>query len=516
MRKKIVIALTSALLAATAPASVWASGEPGVALGEAFLSNSAGLTVQPPGGMRKLVRPDKTDEVMCFIESGADSAEKSASMFIITRVELATPIPFQTEKAINDAPALPGTKPADKVVGFLEQVVASIPTDGKAMLRQELIPIDRYSGAMLASAHTVEGKPRLFQQAVIRRTDRLYYLLTYTTPRGAGDPNADPQVHQAVAQFNASVETFKLLDQEDIRNEQNERLFATRALFVNWSPAKVTATLNKQQWFRIVQNGKDVGFSYIVEETANDLPRKTITPKSTPQPLGFRVGVRSRLMGEAGQLIDTESWFWTSFDREQETFSNLVVFNAPGATKEYALERAMMQRVKALIQPADDNNADPQVIRPERATLNVWINPRQKDDPTVAAAATLVPLEKQLPKWYLPQALGYLLPRLVDRTEPKQFLFASYVSDAREVMSRYVDVLPAAEVKFNGKSVIAIAVKDRIGYEGTPTYHYFSPEGAYLGSATPESGAMVLPTDEATLKGIWKDATISRPGELEK
>lgn len=124
---------------------------------------------------------------------------------------------------------------------------------------------------------------------------------------------------------------------------------------------------------------------------------------------------------------------------------------------------------------------------------------------TYAKARTAVPVTRELPVFYLPQAAGHLLPRLLPLNEARTYMFASYISDQREVMSRYVDVSREQEVSLDGKRVRAVPVKDRIGVEGSATTHYLSREGQWLGSVNEEQKITVLPSDEAEIGQLWKD-----------
>ena len=94
-------------------------------------------------------------------------------------------------------------------------------------------------------------------------------------------------------------------------------------------------------------------------------------------------------------------------------------------------------------------------------------------------------------------------------------MFASYASDRREVMTRYVDVGREQDVDLGGKKVRAIPVADRIGLQGSVTNHWVGHDGKYLGSTNKESGTTLLPTDAATLEKLWQDADLSRPKPLE-
>jgi hypothetical protein len=152
----------------------------------------------------------------------------------------------------------------------------------------------------------------------------------------------------------------------------------------------------------------------------------------------------------------------------------------------------------------EDKNQPP-VRQIDQYTLNV----------THVAKTAQAPLNQDLPPWYIPQALGHLLPRLVAHYEGKTYFFSTYVSDSNQVVNRFVDVGFEQPVELNGQKVRAIPVTDRLGYEGARTVHYISPDGQYLGSINEESKIMILPTDRVTLEKLWKNANLTRPGEIE-
>ena len=95
-------------------------------------------------------------------------------------------------------------------------------------------------------------------------------------------------------------------------------------------------------------------------------------------------------------------------------------------------------------------------------------------------------------------------------------MFASFISETREVMSRYIDVAPEQNVTLDGKKHAAIPVKDRIGLEGSVTTHWMSPDGKYLGSTNEDSKVTILPTDAAPLRNIWADAQLIAPEPVKK
>jgi hypothetical protein len=134
---------------------------------------------------------------------------------------------------------------------------------------------------------------------------------------------------------------------------------------------------------------------------------------------------------------------------------------------------------------------------------------------TIGKEKNAAPIKQDLPPWYIPQAVGHLLPRLLPLREPKTYLFAVYVSEQQHVMHRYVDVGKEEEVELAGQKVRAVPISDRIKLEGTPTIHYLSPEGKYLGSVNKDSKITILPTDAASLQKIWENhADLTRPREI--
>jgi hypothetical protein len=88
------------------------------------------------------------------------------------------------------------------------------------------------------------------------------------------------------------------------------------------------------------------------------------------------------------------------------------------------------------------------------------------------------------------------------------------VGDTRSVMHRYVDVGTEQEVNLAGKRVRAVPISDRLGLEGSPTIHYVSPEGKYLGSENKESKITILPSSAEELQKLFANkADLSRPVE---
>jgi hypothetical protein len=111
--------------------------------------------------------------------------------------------------------------------------------------------------------------------------------------------------------------------------------------------------------------------------------------------------------------------------------------------------------------------------------------------------------------------MSHLLVRMLPVGHPNRFMFAVYVPDTREVVTRYVDVKELQKVEFNGESMRVVPIEDRIGLEGSVTRHYLGQTGQWVGSENKETGLMMLPSSEPVLLNIWKDAILTAPDNPE-
>ncbi|MFT3785311.1 MAG: hypothetical protein QM770_03985 [Tepidisphaeraceae bacterium] len=497
----------AAKLRGDAPATPTSRPTVPAALGEAFSSEVAGISVRPPaGGDMTRAEGVLRDEVVRYV-----NLEEQWS-FIVSRFVLNDPMPMFIEPQKTPAGADPTAKKqvkADTSVGFAQAAAAQMPNETPGtLLRFELVPLAGNDGALIASRFKdSQGRPRVQQQAIIRKNDRIYYVLTFTTPCSDGPVEDDKMVRQAADRFGEIVGTAKLLDQEQIKSDQTDRLIRTRALMVNWTEQKVKALLVPQTWTRTLRDGKDVGYSYIVEEPADELPRAGVIPKpKRADPTGIRVGIRSRLVQPTGETIDTENWYWLGNDKRQESFSaQTVVTDKAGKAGAFAVERGSMTRTAKPQVDAETDKSGKFASIKDDYKLQVW---------TLSRKVALPPLSRDLPPFYLPQALQHLLPRLLPVGEPRTYLFALYVGSERNLMMEYVDVLPAQQVDLNGKSVLAVRIRTRLGLEGPATTHFVSVDGQWLGTSDERLKTTTLPADEATLQKIWKNANLTRPGDV--
>jgi hypothetical protein len=426
--------------------------------------------------------------------------------------------------------------------GVLEKSIAQITanTPGVQVKRNEVINVGSISVGMIGVRYqNAKGERRYTQQAIFAAPnsgDALYYFFQLNGP---GKPQAEPEDIENPAErlayqtFSKIVDSVVLLDRADIKKDQDDRLFRTMALYVNWSGAQfqtVRAALAPEQYQRIVRDGKDIGYSYIVEEfeeKPKDIESSTI-----------RIGMRSRVMPAEGIQWDSSTWMSSSADHKHEIWNCAAVCTNPkGETLDSFTQLASSDELnRAIVLQAQPQAAGGGLMPPQGLQGNIGLDSVRKlqvtstrVDPATHLASQLPQFEQETPAFFLPQAFGFLLPQLLPLNRPTGYMFASFVPASSDdiarnfngqIMARYMDVLPAAEVDLNGRKIQAIEIDDRLGYDGDPVRNYLSPDGKFLGSCSTytqngkKSTQWVLPSDRASLERLWAHPELSRPQEL--
>lgn len=516
-------------------------------LGKPFRSQALGLTLRPPAGF-KTVRRLGGEEVH-FVDEQRNWTLK------VSRITLTQDMGL--ESTTDPRSNLPRAGLLDLTV---ERLKAETP--GAALLRHDVVNLGDAEAGMIVLRHVQGLETVLSQQALIRSDDRVYFMVALNTPgakrvatgaangvgpgapeggTGDGDSAAadpgdrnqeDPGEKQAVETFNAVLDSVELLDQRPLRREQEDRVYATLAFYVNANAAgKLENVLVPRQWFRVLRGGKDIGYLYTVEEMADGIPGhkraagaaarargKAAAAALAAGGSGILIGMRSRTLPDENVQVDSESWLFCTPDRRNEQWSTLtVVQDRKSREQDHAMTvgTSSWQSGRVLDQEAH--------LRGERGDKNDPGQPPMAMKEDYQLTVTHVgktdapqPLSQELPRHYLPQALGHLLPRILPLREPKKFLFAAYVGDARAVMHRYVDVGAEKRITWNGEPMRAIPIGDRIGLEGSVTTHYVTSNGKYIGSENADSGIVMMPSDERTLLKIWKDADLNRPADVKE
>jgi hypothetical protein len=504
-----IVIVSVALLCAAAPAPAQTSqpaepleilkGRPDAQadelLGGLYESRAAGISFRMPAGAKQIKKPIAGDEIAEF------TVEAKNWRLTVVRATVTQPLPLSSDK--------PNHK------GLLEQTVERLKMNNSnaEVARQDVIDIGESQVGMIAARVGVGTSRVLCQEAIFQANDQLYYTLSLVSPAIRADETGktsdeDPAERAAVETFRHVVDTVKLLDRSMVKEDQNQRLFRTRSLLVSaLSESRMKAVLVPDRWLRLIKNGKDIGYTHVIEDV-----------KKPDGAAGIYVGIRSYTTPDGGVEANAVSRLFVSFDRKHEDWTSVLqvtdaktqkksVINEMGAS-DRKIERVLDKELEPgeVVANGAEDKKQPPVRQVEIYTLNVTTKSRDLNVP---------PLAKQLPPFYLPQAVGHLLPRLLPLNEPKTYLFATYVSDRREVMMRYVDVGYEQDVDLGGKRVRAVPVQDRLGLEGDPTVHYLGPDGKYIGSLNKGAEILILPADAADIKARWPNADIEQMPPLE-
>jgi hypothetical protein len=486
----------------------------GVALDKPYESLGLGISIRPPLGS-KAVR-----------HVGGDALEfvhpQNRWNLKVSRTELTQPMSLET---VTD-------QDGTRHVGLLEVTVDRLKTTlpAAAVLRQDVTNVGPHDAGMVAIRYTQGLETLLTQQALVRVSDKLYFVIAMTSPGSKApgqEPGDDPGERLAVETFGEVIDTAKLLDQRRLREEQDFRKYTTRALFGNLSEEKLRNALAPKLWFRIKRAGKDIGYVYTVEEVGEGIPgRRGAAVRrrghargrgaAAEMERGVLVGTRARTLPEENLRIESESWLFCTFDRRDEQWSNVRLvrdLKRKEEDQQMTLGTSTVQVSRALDRGAEQAGVRGEGDDPNQPPVSTW-EQRTLNVTHVSRRSNAVPFSQGVGVTYLPQALAHLLPRLLPLDRPRQYVFSVYVEEVRQVMYRYVDVGEEQRVNFEGEALRAVPITDRIGLEGSPTVHYMTPNGKYVGSHNADTGIVVQPTSEQALLEIWKDAELTRPSDL--
>jgi hypothetical protein len=210
---------------------------------------------------------------------------------------------------------------------------------------------------------------------------------------------------------------------------------------------------------------------------------------------------------------------YVSFDRRHEVWSHLTVINNPSAKSEKDKQQWITEvgssdkrrerefDARAGSEDFKDHDAGQNREKPLFQEVEKYLLTVR----TESRSGLATPVTRQLPVFYLPQALGALLPRLVPIDQPTGYAFASYDTSTTQVMFRYIDVLQEEDIILDGKKYRAVGITDRLGMQGEPTTHYMSREGKYLGSINAATKLEIIPTDRETLTRLWPQTNLTQP-----
>ena len=482
-------------------------------LGPRFTSRSAGISFRPPAfGKADRRLTNNADLIVKFGETEGNSVLVVSRKFF----------PHKTVLLADDmAPRRVGEAKAN--FGVLDELARQLRANdaNTQILNKEVIHLGPYEVGTLATRIIQPGRREVFfrQHAMIRAHEQLYYVFDLTTPSG-WSPNdkpdaVDPDEKLAVRIFEAMLDTVQLIDTTPVENEVADRRIRTRNLMISIgqrmhdSVSARTANVPGDEqphaatYLRVLKAGKDVGYKY----TAEFLGARRGEGGVYVSFFEFEQAEKGKKLETASEMFSTLRPLDKNVREEWVTIRHEIAADGKvAAVSEYGSSKkrtAVVRDDEGGGERVGARGVDAAARMGEFYTLSV----RQ------IAHSGARPLTWDLSPFYLPQTMSHVLPRLLPLNEPRGYAFAAWMPSAPAVVSRFLDVEPERDVKFNGQVVRAVRVKDRLGYEGEPTYHYFR-DGQYLGSWTESSDVTVVVSDAATLKKLWPNGRLGRPKDV--
>ncbi|MGF1632364.1 MAG: hypothetical protein ACFCVE_00815 [Phycisphaerae bacterium] len=493
-----MLALLACLACMAGPAGVLAQAPAEPAddlLGEKQTVMSGGISFRPPAGLKLAEEVGDDKDATRFRDENTDRN------WLLTVDVLQMPQPTQ----LLEQTAAGGRR----VPGLLEQQeqLLSQSQPGE-IVRNDVTNAGTAEVGLLFNHYSLGLGTRLSQRAYVRTSQDRFVVLHLVVPAPRKDFREDENVRQAARAFRQMIDSVQVLDLSAIRRDQEDRLFRTRALLLNWNERKYREVLPREQWLRHVRDGRDIGYTYMLGELTDGIasdglgdPAARLGPDGKAD--GVLVGTRSRLFSADGDQVDDETLAWTSFDHARENFQYVRVLQADAGTSAMSQVGIGERGMRVIADPYGGTENNPRVRQVKVHALRVNF--------AGDGAAGGNELYRELPPFYVPQVALSLIPRLVPLNQPRTFMFAGYDPQRREVMSRYVDVLPVRTMAFGGQNQATVVVEERVGLEGPVTRHYMTPAGRWLGSVDTGRNLTTLPTDAATLQTIWQNADLSRP-----
>lgn len=493
-------------------------------LGKLFRSRFDGIALNPPAG-GAMIRELNTGEIVRFVY-----ADQSWDI----RVK---PIPLHVPMPLS----------AKGDGGLLEMTAVQLTNNNPTakILQQHIVQMHGKDVGVIEARYTA-GINRVYaQQAIFRDTDQHYFAVQMTSkgkPKtsAATQPDVDQdqpdaEEDQARNVFQHMLQSVKILDRRDLAYEQRRRVDKTHGLYLLINQKTILAALQPLHLMRVLRDGKDVGYVQVNERQArhngNDgieiilhsrmmINSQPVRPEGPSPAAPLAVEANGIVIPKSTstdpvaasktqqpQNVYNSSVFFVTFDRDHEDWTTVSqtdeqVSNqlTESAYSDRTVRRMLdSSKVKEGLKHPATRGYQPPVLEVPNYLLDVEYTRGRKKE---------APVNTPLPPFYLPQALGQMLPRLLPN-DPAQYLFAFYVGGQRNVMGRYVDVLETREVELDGQTYRAVPISDRIGVDGIPTTHYVTRQGQWLGSVSEDSKSIVLPTDLATLEKTWPGFVLS-------
>lgn len=212
--------------------------------------------------------------------------------------------------------------------------------------------------------------------------------------------------------FEALFQSIQLEDPALLEARRRQLLENAQELLNRLDPASLRPRLIAEQWFRILENRKDIGYMRIQQSTARML-----------QTDGLRVEIQAH-MDLDQEIMDSESSFFLSQDRHQEIWSI----------------RTTLRSRDALLRPNLPRPLPPQNTWVETGVRNGRQIEVQRDTPTGPVRQVW-----EQPQAYLSQVEVHLLALVLPRDRAVEYGFYAYYPNTGKLSFRTERVEPTGD-----------------------------------------------------------------------
>ena len=265
----------------------------------------------------------------------------------------------------------------------------------------------------------------------------------------------------AFKRFKAMLDSVSFADPAELDRVRNERIKAGKAWLDTIDRQKIKDTLIPEQWLRITEAGKDVGYMRILQHD-----------EAGHVPPGTSVQVNSRIV-DGNRHFDTEAKFFEADDRTVEFWT-----------------------IATTMRTATNAPQTPGAPPPDK--LN-WRQSGLRDGDNIEVSQETPTSIKKYP-WkrppfpYVSQVNLYILPALLPHDKPNELAFYSFNQDSVSLSLRTLRIEPLA----NG----AYRVHDRPTPERPEQVSTYGPTGRLIEQRMTD-GRVYLATTPQQLKQIW-------------
>ncbi len=262
--------------------------------------------------------------------------------------------------------------------------------------------------------------------------------------------------------YRALLDSVVFADPKELDQQRTERIERGRVWLESINHDKAKGALIDEQWLRITQAGKDVGYMRIRQHDEAD-----------HVPPGTSVQVNSRIV-DGDHTYDTEAQFFEADDRTVEFWTIATTLKIP------------------------QNIAYAPGSPPAPDTHN-WRQTGLRDGDAMEVSQETPTSIKKLP-WKLPpfpyisQVNSYILPALLPRDEPTELAFYSFHQDSAKLSLRTLRIEPLPGGSYR--------VFDRPTPDREEQVSTYSPTGRLIEQRMSD-GRVYLATTPQELRRIW-------------